>query len=178
MSGLDDHDCSPGFVRVAASFTACRKTDSPALEHAMAAANETLCGIPRDQVTVYRHLFFPRRRGACGECRERAVGAPTEPGPQERLYHRVKTAVPGCLREELLAALRSGADVRLWVNGPTEQVIRHYAQLDRIVEGAEAIEAVVRGDGGRLGLARVVHGAREFVVFLPEDGAPLVTAQR
>ncbi|TLS46662.1 hypothetical protein FE633_08180 [Streptomyces montanus] len=155
-----------------ASFTACRETDAQAAEHALS-GNATLCGIPRDQVTVYRHLFSARKAEACPQCRTKAADAPTEPGVQELLHGRLEHAAPSGLRDELLAALRQGADVRLWINGPTEQMVRHYAELHRIVEGGELITPVVRG-GGRLGLARVVHGAQEFVVFLPEGGVPLI----
>ena len=123
---------------------------------------------------MYRHLFSARRRDACSECKVRAADAPSEPGVQERLHGRVQDAAPAGLRDELLAALRTGADVRGWINGPADQVVRHYVELDRIVEGGELIAGVL-DRGGRLGLAHVVHGAREFVVFLPEDGPPLVT---
>ncbi|MCX4825632.1 hypothetical protein OG883_38445 [Streptomyces sp. NBC_01142] len=172
MSTLDHHDWSFTTAREPASFAACQETDSPSVEHALA-GSATLCGIRQDQVTVYRHPFFAERAEACSECRKAAADAPTEPGVQERLHGRVEVAVPGSLRDELLEALRKGADVRLWVNGPADRMVRHYAELDRIVDGGEPIEAVLRG-GGRLGLARVVHGAREFVVFLPEDGATFV----
>ncbi|MFF8974176.1 hypothetical protein [Streptomyces sp. NPDC014995] len=64
--------------------------------------------------------------------------------------------------------------MRLWINGPAGTPPRHYVRLDRIGEGGEPSEAVARADG-RPGLARVVHGARESVVFLPEDGRPFVT---
>ncbi|WP_142211914.1 hypothetical protein [Streptomyces sp. SLBN-118] len=106
---------------------------------------------------------------------KKAADAPTEPGVQERLHRRVKDAEPGSLRDALLAALQKGADVRLWINGPADQMVRHYAKLDRIVDGGggEPLGAALRA-GGRLGLARVVHGAREFVVFLPEGGAPFI----
>jgi hypothetical protein len=160
-------------ARVPAFFTACEESDAPGVEHGLT-AGRTLCGIPRDRLTVYRSPFVPTRETACPRCRERAAAAPTEPGVQERLHDRVRGAVPGRLREELLAALRQGADVTLWINGPAKDLVRHYAQLDRIVEGGEPIEAVVRADE-RLGLARVVHGTREFVVFLPTDGRPFVT---
>ncbi len=172
MSTADHHDWSFTAARVPASFTACRGTDAPAAEHALA-GSATLCGIPRDQVTVYRHLFSARKAEACPECRTRAADAPAEPGVQELLHGRLEHAAPTGLRDELLAALRQGADVRLWINGPTQQVVRSYAELHRIVEGGELLTPVVRG-GGRLGLARVVHGAQEFVVFLPEGGVPLV----
>ncbi|WP_158973274.1 hypothetical protein [Streptomyces griseus] len=160
-------------AREPAFFTACEQTDTPGVGHALAAGG-TLCGIPEDRLTVYRSPFFPSGETACARCAALAAEAPSRPGVQERLHERVRCAQPGVLREEVLAALLQGADVKLWINGPSKSLIRHYAQLDRIVEGGEPIEAVVRA-GRRLGLARVVHGSREFVVFLPEDDRPFVT---
>lgn len=59
-------------------FAACRETGGPALEHALA-DGETLCGIPRRQVTVYRHLFVAKRAGTCSGCRAKAVDAGSRP---------------------------------------------------------------------------------------------------
>lgn len=60
------------------SFAACLETGGSVLEHAL--ANEaTLCGIPRRQVTVYRHLFVAKRSGRCSDCRVRAVDASSRP---------------------------------------------------------------------------------------------------
>ncbi|MFG2133654.1 hypothetical protein ACGFNV_38645 [Streptomyces sp. NPDC048751] len=173
MTTSDRQGWSFDSARVPASFTACEETDAPGVEHALT-ADRALCGIPEARLTVYRHLFTPSQKSACARCAELVAEAPSEPGVQERLHDRVRGAAAGPLREELLAALRQGADVGLWINGPTSTLLRHYAQLDRIVEGGEPIEAVVRADR-RLGLARVVHGTREFVVFIPEDGRPFVT---
>ncbi|MFI7505007.1 hypothetical protein ACIBVL_42355 [Streptomyces sp. NPDC049687] len=150
----------------------CEDDDAPGTGHALSKGG-TLCGIPRDRVTVYRSPFDPTGETACPGCRAQVVGDP-EPSVEERLRHRVRGAVPGRPREELLAALRQGAEVGLWVDGPAQDLVRHYARRERIVEGGELVEAVVRADR-RLGLARVVHGTREFVVFIPEDGRPFVT---
>jgi hypothetical protein len=61
------------------NFAACLETGGPALEHALAEMT-TLCGIPRGQVTVYRHLFNARRSsGRCSDCRVRAVDASSGP---------------------------------------------------------------------------------------------------
>jgi hypothetical protein len=59
-------------------FAACVETGEPALEHALA-DEATLCGIPRRQVMVYRHLFVAKRSGRCSDCRVRAVDATTSP---------------------------------------------------------------------------------------------------
>lgn len=59
-------------------FAACRETGVPALEHALV-ESATLCGIPRCQVTVYRHLFVAKRCGRCSDCRVKAVDATSRP---------------------------------------------------------------------------------------------------
>ncbi|CAM5294783.1 hypothetical protein SHIRM173S_02527 [Streptomyces hirsutus] len=59
-------------------FAACRGPDGPTLEHALA-DNATLCGIPQNQVMVYRHLFLARKSGTCSECRVKAVDASSGP---------------------------------------------------------------------------------------------------
>lgn len=41
--------------------------------------SETLCGIPRRQVTVYRHLFVAKRSGTCSDCRVKAVEVSSRP---------------------------------------------------------------------------------------------------
>lgn len=66
------------FGLVPTSFTACLETSGSALEHALA-DKATLCGIPRRQVTIYRHLFVARRSGRCSDCRARAVNASSGP---------------------------------------------------------------------------------------------------
>ncbi|MEV8362592.1 hypothetical protein [Streptomyces niveus] len=66
------HPRPSGLART--SFTACRETADPALEHALA-DKATLCGIQRPQVTVYRHLFATRQSGTCSDCRVKAVAA-------------------------------------------------------------------------------------------------------
>ncbi|OBQ53800.1 hypothetical protein A4U61_06650 [Streptomyces sp. H-KF8] len=59
-------------------FTACLETDAPTLEHALA-DDATLCGIPRRQVTAYRHLFVAKRSGRCSDCKVKAVDASSGP---------------------------------------------------------------------------------------------------
>ncbi|MFJ8111760.1 hypothetical protein [Streptomyces sp. NPDC096132] len=152
-------------------LTLCEETEAPGTRHGLAKGG-SLCGIPQDRLTVYRGPFVPVHDMACPGCRSQVLGDP-EPSVGERLLHRVRGAVPGRPREELLSALRQGAEVGLWVSGPAQELVRRYAGRERIVEGGEPVEAVVRADR-RLGLARVVHGTREFVVFIPEDGRPFV----
>lgn len=56
------HSFRSGFGLAPTRFAACLETGGSTLEHALA-DEATLCGIPRRQVTVYRHLFVARRSG-------------------------------------------------------------------------------------------------------------------
>ncbi|KUN76334.1 hypothetical protein AQJ64_37800 [Streptomyces griseoruber] len=152
-------------------FALCEETDVPGTGHGLS-KGASLCGIPGDRLTVYRGPFDPTRDTACPGCRAQVLGDP-EPTLQDLLRHRVRGAVPGPLRAELLAALKQGAQVGLWVSGRAAELVRRHARRERIVEGGALVEAVVGADGP-LGLARVVHGTREFLVFLPQDGRPFV----
>ncbi|WP_460072275.1 hypothetical protein [Streptomyces sp. YKOK-I1] len=149
----------------------CEESDAPGTGHGLS-KGASLCGIPGERLTVYRGPFDPTRDSACPGCRARTLGDP-EPTLEDLLRHRVGGAVPGPPREELLGALKQGARVGLWVEGRAAELVRRHARPERIVEGGALVEAVVRADR-RLGLARVVHGSREFLVFLPEDGRPFV----
>ncbi|MEU1514619.1 hypothetical protein ABZ490_21060 [Streptomyces sp. NPDC005811] len=152
-------------------FALCEETDAPGTGHGLS-KGASLCGVPRERLTVYRGPFDPTRDTACPACRARTLGDP-EPTPEDLLRHRVRGAVPGPLREELLGVLKQGARVGLWVDGRAAELVRRHARPGRIVEGGTLVEAVVRADW-RLGLASVVHGTREFLVFLPQDGRPFV----
>lgn len=59
-------------------FAACRESGIPTLEHALAEST-TLCGIPRSQVTVYRHLFVASGSSRCANCRLKAVDVTFRP---------------------------------------------------------------------------------------------------
>jgi hypothetical protein len=158
-------------AREPATFTAAEESDSPQVEHAFEPP-ATLCGIPEEQVTLYRHLFDASDISACPRCREQAAAAPTEPCGQERLHDKVLTAAPGPLRNQLLDALRSGAKITIWVNGPAS-VMALYARPDRITHGAGAVQDLL-SSGGRIGIARVAQPSGEFVVVMPEHEAPLI----
>lgn len=136
--------------------------------------NGTLCGIPEDQVTRYRHLFEPRRRRACPPCRQQADAAPTQPSTQERLHCLVKDAALSEARDDLLAALVKGARVALWLRGPAADLARHYARPEALTEGVgPATEAF--GTATTIGLARVESRSWSFLVVLPQDGSrPLI----
>ncbi|MFD7698415.1 hypothetical protein [Streptomyces sp. NPDC059805] len=171
------HDADDGWsfatARETATFGAGELTGVPGADHAMAESG-TLCGIPEHQVTRYMHLFEPAEPQACPDCRQRVEATPTTPCAQERLHDRLQDADPGQTRDNLLASLRKGTKVDLWLRGPASQLARHYAGLDSLTEGAEAaIEAF--NTTTSIGLARVEDGAWRFIAVLPEDGSrPLV----
>lgn len=158
-------------AREPARFAAAEESASPQAEHALKPP-ATLCGIPEEQVIVYRHLFTPGGIRACPRCREQAAAAPTVLCTQERLHSKVLTAAPGPLRAQLLDALRSGAKVPVWVTGPASQVTRH-ARVDRITHGAEAVRDLL-SCSGRIGIARVAQPSGEFLIVLPEGDAPVI----
>jgi hypothetical protein len=152
-------------------FAAAKEDGVPGgMEHAFQ-PDATLCGIPAQQVSVYRHLFLHSSR-PCPRCRELAAAAPTMPCTQELLHGKVLAAEPGPLRTQLLEALAGGARIAIWVNGPAGHVAGH-ANADRITQGAGAVTALL-GSGGRIGIARVAGPSGEFVVVLPEREAPVI----
>ncbi|MGW0215807.1 hypothetical protein ACWDXH_15585 [Micromonospora chokoriensis] len=172
MTSADQEGWSFAAARVPAEFGAAVCPLTAGLEHAWG-GEETLCGLVEDQVELYRHLFDREDASACPTCRQQAAVAPTWPCGQERLHDRVLAAAAGPLREELLDALRRGAEIKLWINGPAAGLAKHYARLDRIVEGGPALVAALSVNGS-VGLARVEHGPWQFVVVLPDKGAPLI----
>jgi hypothetical protein len=156
-------------AREPAAFPAGRAEqppDDPAIEHALGPEG-ALCGIPRARITMYRHLFFPQHPAACPACVKAAAEVPAMPSVQERLHDRVLEAQGGPLRNELLAVLRAGAKIRLWVNGDPMDTLRHVAGLEQVPEGIREVR--------RLGVAAVPHDGGEFVVLLPEGGTPFIT---
>lgn len=133
----------------------------------------TLCGISEDRIQVYRRLFAPEDESTCPTCRRQAAAAPTRPCGQELLHDRVLAAAAGPMRDDLLDALRKGAEITLWMNGPATTLAEHYARLDQVVEGGPAVIAAL-GVNASVGLARVEHGPWQFIVVLPEHGPALV----
>ncbi|MEV0380258.1 hypothetical protein [Nonomuraea sp. NPDC050643] len=134
----------------------------------------TLCGIPEQQITRYRHLFDPRARRACRDCRRRADAAPTRPCVQERLHNRIQEAAQGRARDDLLAALSKGAEVALWINGPSTTLTRNHARVEELTDGAGSVADALNATMSIV-LACVEDGPWRFVVVLPQDGdRPLV----
>lgn len=149
---------------------------APQVQHAYGGEG-TLCGIPERRIEVYLTLFDSEDASSCQSCRQRAATAPTQPCGQERLHARVLTAVAEPVREELSAALRRGADIKLWITGPAASLAKHYARLDRIVEGGPAVVAAL-DVSPTVGLARVEHGRWEFIVVLPDQGPAVIARAR
>jgi hypothetical protein len=143
------------------------------VEHAIA-DDATLCGLRRDQVDVYRHLFSARVAIACPRCRDLAAAAPTVPCVQELLHDQILAAAEP-YREKLLDLLRHGAKIKSWINTPQRHV-RHDLDISSLTDGAEAITDLLgaHDEAHRIGIARVPHANGEFVVILPEQGPPLI----
>ncbi|MDI2131906.1 hypothetical protein [Yinghuangia seranimata] len=166
----------PGAPRVmGASGAAARADADPGAEHGTA-NGRTLCGIPREQVTVYRHFFFPLRPDACPRCRSLATGAPVDAAARERIYAYAESADWGPLREALLDALLEDAEVSVWLEGPASELIHRYAPPSWIAEVRPQAEALLRVREARLCLARAGHLGRELLLFVPEDRRPFVAA--
>ncbi|WP_144056893.1 hypothetical protein [Micromonospora lupini] len=172
MTSADQEGWSFATARVPAQFGAAIQPLTPGVQHAWG-DEETLCGLVEDQIELYLHLFDREDASACPTCRQQAVAAPTQPCGQERLHDRVLAAAAGPRREELLDALRRGAEIKLWINGPAASLAKHYAELDRIVEGSPALIAALSVNGS-VGLAKVEHGPWQFIVVLPDHGPPLI----
>ncbi|WP_345695126.1 hypothetical protein [Kitasatospora terrestris] len=167
-------------ARESARFGACLANRVPGLPHLRGVqhaggADGTLCGIPERRIARVRSLFVPDDPRSCPRCREEAESAPTQPCVQERLHDRVLESVRSEIRDELLAALREGANVPVWLNCPST-VAQHYARLDGLTDGAgPAAEALAAA--ARPGVANVEHDRWRFLVVLPEDGRPPVVAR-
>jgi hypothetical protein len=157
-------------AREPARFAAAEESGSSQAEHAFQSP-ATLCGIPDAQVVVYRYLFSLGRVHACPRCRERASAAPTLPSAQERLHDKVLTAPPGPLKGLLLEALRAGARITIWVNGPG--TVAKYARVAAITDGAAAVEHLL-ASRDPVGVARVAQASGEFIVVLPQQADPII----
>jgi hypothetical protein len=159
-------------ARVPAEFAAAVYPPTPELEHALG-NTVTLCGIAEEHVVVYRHLFAPETASACPICRQQAASAPLKPCVQERLHELVLAADAGPMRESLLDALRQGAEITFWINGPAASLARYYVQLDQIGEGSAAVVAAL-STNEPVGLAKVEHRHGQFIVVLPEQEPPQI----
>lgn len=77
------------------------------------------------------------------------------------------------MRDDLLAALRQGAAIKIWVNGPGMSLGQHYGRVGQIVEGGPAVVAAW-STNERVGIARVITDDCQFVVVLPDEGPPSI----
>ncbi|MFC0432615.1 hypothetical protein [Kutzneria buriramensis] len=142
-------------------------------QHAYDGENHTLCGLSTEPMELYLHHFDRYHDESCPECGTRAAAAPTEPCGQERLYNRLLEADASPARENLLAALRRGAYIRLWITGPGRQMAQYYLKPDRITEGRDAVAAAFDTDDS-VGLARAESPTGNFVVALAFDAPPVI----
>ncbi|MGW2742116.1 hypothetical protein [Streptomyces sp. NPDC001450] len=175
MSDAPDGRWSFETAREPARFGAGRVDGVPETEHAVDAGG-TLCGIPEQRIVRYRHLFVAHGRHARPECRRQMAAARPRPSTQERLHDRVLAAAPGSTRDDLLSALRTGARVVRWINGPSASLAQHYARGDELCDGAEATARAL-GAGESVGLAQVDDGPWRYTVVLPHDGGHPVVAR-
>lgn len=159
-------------AREPARFAAALQSGTSGPEHACG-GGASLCGIPEEQIVIYRHLFQAGSPRACRQCRDRAAAAPAAPSAQEQLYNKILTAEPGPLRSRLLGLLCRGAKITLWINGPASSLGQHYLDIGSITGGAEAITRMLRNHE-RIGLARVAHQDGELVVVIPEQDPPVI----
>ena len=169
MAPPDPEAWSGATARKPAQFALAKAPDN-GVQHAYADGS-TLCGISDGSVTVYRTLFRADSPSACARCQQLAGQHPTDPCVQERLLSAIGEAAPAPLRDDLSRALRRGANVRLWINGPAASLVRHYANLEHIVEGSADVAAALPPTGS-IGLARVEDGPDHYLVILPPGGSP------
>lgn len=159
-------------AREPAGFGAAEHRRFPEQEHAFGAHRATLCGIPEAQLDVYLHYFQPEDVRACPRCREKAAAVPTVPCSQERLHDSVLAAAPGPLRTRLLDALRTGAQIDIWISGPANR-IAVYAHADHITDEAQAVTDLL-ATHDHMSIARVVQPSGQFIVLLPQHTVPII----
>ncbi|MFJ9447129.1 hypothetical protein ACIRRH_35565 [Kitasatospora sp. NPDC101235] len=157
-------------AREPAEFPAVEVEGVPGVEHA-GDNGRTLCGIRGRYLRHFLHHFQPQGLASCRKCRALAEAAPSRPCGQERLHDLLlQKAEDGPLRTDLLAALRRGARIAIWITGPAKGLTRHYARLDQMTEEAgPAAEALAKA-GTSITLARVEDADRQYLVVLPPDG--------
>ncbi len=133
----------------------------------------TLCGLRSDQIERFLGIFEPDDDDACPTCVRQAAAAPTRPCAQERLHGLVLCSAAGPVRDDLLAALCRGAEIDLWIGGSGTTMRRHYAEVDRVVEGHAAVARAL-GVEEHVGLAVVIDEPWRYVVVTPLAGPPVV----
>ncbi|MBP0451095.1 hypothetical protein J5Y04_16315 [Kitasatospora sp. RG8] len=160
-------------AREPAGFPAAEVEGVPGVEHA-GDRNRTLCGIRGRYLKLFLHHFQPRGLASCRTCRVLAEAAPSRLCGQERLHDLLlQEADDGPLRTDLLAALRRGGRIALWITGPAKDLTRFHSRIDRMTQGAgpaaEALTAAAVA-GASVTLARVEDTGRQYLVVLSHDG--------
>ncbi|CAM5572918.1 hypothetical protein AB0F92_32680 [Kitasatospora aureofaciens] len=115
--------------------------------------------------------FQPQALASCRKCRALAEGAPSRPCGQERLHDLLlQEADDGPLRTDLLAALRRGARIAIWITGPAKDLTRFHSRIDRMTEEAGPAAEALAAAKNSITLARVEDTDRQYLVVLPPDG--------
>ncbi|MFH9355607.1 hypothetical protein [Kitasatospora sp. NPDC017646] len=157
-------------AREPAEFPAVEVEGVPGVEHA-GGSGRTLCGIRGRYLTLFLHHFQPRALASCRKCRALAEAAPSRPCGQERLHDLLlQEADDGPLRTDLLAALRRGARIAIWITGPAKDLTRFHSRIDRMTEETGPATEALAAAGTSITLARVEDTARQYLVVLPPDG--------
>ncbi|MET8542577.1 hypothetical protein ABZW03_18255 [Kitasatospora sp. NPDC004799] len=161
-------------AREPAAFPAAGVLGVPGVQHAAEtgdARGRTLCGIRGRYLQYFLTLFEPQDLASCRKCRALAEAAPTRPCGQERLHDLLlRAADDGPLRTDLLAALRRGARIAIWITGPAQGLTRFYARLDRMTEEAGPAAEALAAARTSVTLARIEDADRQYLVVLPFDG--------
>ncbi|MER6397915.1 hypothetical protein ABT263_17935 [Kitasatospora sp. NPDC001603] len=158
-------------AREPAEFPAAGVEGVPGVEHA-ADGRRTLCGIRGRYLTFFLRHFQPQGLASCRKCRTLAEAAPTQPCGQERLHDLLlRQADDAPLRSDLLAALREGARIAMWITGPAKDLTRFHSRIDRMTqEAGPAAEALAAAAGTSITLARVEDADHQYLVVLPPGG--------
>ncbi|MGI5180985.1 hypothetical protein ACQEVZ_32210 [Dactylosporangium sp. CA-152071] len=117
--------------------------------------------------------FAPDAASACRACAARSAATPPRQTAQERLHRLVAAADAGPLRDDLLEALRNGAQVNPWVVGVSADRARSSTRLHEAIEGRDQASAALDA-GGTFQLAEVATDACRFVAIIPTDARPVI----
>ncbi|MFI9329300.1 hypothetical protein ACIGZJ_17360 [Kitasatospora sp. NPDC052868] len=157
-------------ARERAEFPAAGVAGVPGVEHA-GDGSRALCGIRGRYLTFFLHHFQPQDLASCRKCRALAEAVPSRPCGQERLHDLLlRAADDGPLRTDLLAALRRGARIAIWITGPAKDLARFHARIDLMTEEAGPAAEALGVGGTSITLARVEETDRQYLVVLPPGG--------
>ncbi|MFF2147522.1 hypothetical protein [Kitasatospora sp. NPDC058190] len=169
-SGTSGETWSFATAREPAEFPAVEVEGVPGVEHA-GGRGRTLCGIRSRYLKLFLHHFQPQALASCRKCRALAEAAPSRPCGQERLHNLLlREADDGRLRTDLLAALRRGARIAIWITGPAKDLARSHSRIDRMTEEAGPAAETLAAASASITLARIEDADRQYLVVLPPDG--------